>query len=170
VPRVQPLSIQKNSVVTIHYQLTLDDGSIADSSFGGEPLTYLHGHGNLVPGLERQLAGRKAGDKFEAAVAAAEGYGDFDPDAEQVLPRSAFPPKMDLRPGMGFHTEDERGNPVPLFIKEVRATSDEVVVSQNHPLAGQRLNFKIEVVQVRKATQEELSHGHVHGPGGHHHH
>ncbi len=163
---MQP-SIQQDSVVTLHYQLTLDDGSIADSSFGGDPLSYLHGHGNLVPGLERQLAGKKTGDKFDAEVAPADGYGEFDPADEQTLPRSAFPKKMDLQPGMGFHTKDQQGNPMPLFIKEVKG--EQVVVTGNHPLAGQRLNFKIEIVQVRKATKEELSHGHVHGPGGHHH-
>ncbi len=156
-----------DSVVTIHYQLTLDDGSIADSSFGHEPLAYLHGHGNLVPGLEHQLSGKRAGDKFEATVTAEDGYGEFDPDAEETVPRSAFPKKMDLQPGMGFHSEDDQGNPIPLFVKEVRG--DQVVVTQNHPLAGQRLNFKIEILQVRKATKDELTHGHVHGPGGHHH-
>lgn len=164
---MQPNSIQADSVVTIHYQLTLDDGSIADSSFGGQPLAYLHGHGNLVPGLERQLLGKKAGEKLDAVVLPADGYGEFDPAAEHTLPRSAFPKKMNLQPGMGFHTEDEHKNVIPLFVKEVRG--EEVVVTQNHPLAGQRLNFKIEIVGVRKATHEELSHGHVHGPGGHHH-
>ncbi|MGE3172801.1 MAG: peptidylprolyl isomerase [Planctomycetota bacterium] len=162
-----PDSIAKDAVVTIHYQLTLDDGTIADSSFGGEPLAYLHGHGNLVPGLERQLVGRKSGDTLEAVVPAAEGYGEFDPAAEQALPRSAFPKDVDLQPGMGFHTEDDHGNVVPLFVKQVG--EQEVVVTQNHPLAGQRLNFKIEVLKVRKATKDELAHGHVHGPGGHHH-
>lgn len=163
-----PNSIAQDSVVSIHYQLTLDDGSIADSSFGGDPLLYLHGHGNLVPGLERQLGGKNAGDKFETTVLPADGYGEFDPAAEQTLPRSAFPPKVDIQPGMGFHTQDKQGNPVPLFVKELKG--DQVVISYNHPLAGQRLHFKIEIVKVRKATKEELAHGHVHGPGGHHHH
>ena len=164
---VHPTSIADGAVVTIHYRLTLDDGSIADSSFGGEPLAYLHGHGNLVPGLERQLAGRKPGDAFEALVDAVEGYGEFDPDGERRLPRSAFPKDVELHPGMGFHTEDRAGNVLPLFVKEL--AGDEVVVTTNHPLAGQRLSFKIEVLQIRRATAQELQHGHVHGPGGHHH-
>src|SRR5262245_6455308 len=97
------LVIAKDLVVALHYQLTLDDGSIADSSFGGEPLHYLHGHGGLVSGLERQLTGRKPGDAFQATVPAAEGYGEFDPEAVHTVPRSAFPKNTALRPGMGFH-------------------------------------------------------------------
>lgn len=164
---MQPIAIAKDTVVTLHYQLTLDDGSIADSSFGREPLTYLHGHGNLVPGLERQLLGRKPTDRLEAVVPAKEAYGEYDPEGDQRVPRSAFPPKEKLAPGMPIHGEDEHGNRVALFIKQI--DGDEVVITSNHPLAGQRLNFKIEIVTVRKATHEEISHGHVHGPGGHHH-
>ena len=162
-----PTSIAADAVVTIHYKLTLDDGSIADSSFDGDPLTYLHGHGNLVPGLERQLADKKVGDKFEAVVPPAEGYGEYDPQAEHTYPRTAFPKDAELHVGMGFHTQDKQGNTIPLFIRELK--KDQVVVTTNHPLAGQRLNFSIEVVKLRKATHEELEHGHVHGPGGHHH-
>jgi FKBP-type peptidyl-prolyl cis-trans isomerase SlyD len=162
-----PTAIAKDTVASIHYKLTLDDGSIADSSFDGEPLTYLHGHGNLVPGLERQLLGKKAGDKFEAVVPPAEGYGEYDPQAEHTYPRTAFPKDVELHVGMGFHTQDKQGNTIPLFIRELM--KDQVVVTTNHPLAGQRLNFTIEVIKLRAATREELAHGHVHGPGGHHH-
>ena len=160
-------SISQNSVATIHYQLTLDDGSIADSSFGGDPLVYLHGHGNIVPGLERQLAGKGPGDKFEAIVPSSEGYGELDPQAEQTVQRSAFPPDVDLKPGLAFQGQDDKGNVIPLFIRSVNG--DDIVITANHPLAGQRLNFKIEVVEVRTATGEEIEHGHVHGPGGHDH-
>jgi FKBP-type peptidyl-prolyl cis-trans isomerase SlyD len=100
-------------------------------------------------------------------VAAADGYGEYDPGAEGSLPRSAFPRNQALEPGMMFHTQDEQGSPQPLWVKRIE--TDKVFVSRNHPLAGQRLNFKIEVVAVRKATREELAHGHPHGPGGHHH-
>lgn len=164
---MQQNQIADDTVVVLHYQLTLDDGSIADSSFGGEPLAYLHGHGNIVPGLERQLAGHGPGDKLEASVEPADGYGDFDPEAFHELPRSAFPRDAKLEAGMGFHSQDDEGNVVPLFIKELR--DEEVIVTTNHPLAGQRLNFRVEIVSVRKATKQELEHGHVHGPGGHHH-
>ena len=160
-------TIASDVVATIHYQLTLDDGSVVDSSFGAEPLVYLQGHGNIVPGLERQLDGKKAGDKLEAVVPSDEGYGDLDPDADQSISRDAFPKDVDLQAGMSFHGEDEQGRTIPLFIKSV--AGEEVVITTNHPLAGQRLNFKIEVIEVRAATQEELEHGHVHGPGGHEH-
>lgn len=160
-------NIQKDSVARIHYQLTLDDGSVADSSFNSEPLAYLHGHGNIVPGLERQLLGKTAGDKFDAEVPCEEGYGQLDPNADQVVPRNAFPADVQLGVGMGFHGEDDQGRTVPLFIKAI--DGEQVTITTNHPLAGQRLNFKVEVVEVRAATEEELQHGHVHGPGGHDH-
>jgi FKBP-type peptidyl-prolyl cis-trans isomerase SlyD len=137
--------------------------------FGGDPLAYLHGHGNLVPGLERQLQGKKAGDKLDAIVPAAEGYGEYDPQGDQTLPRSAFPPDVEIQEGMGFHTEDDKGNPIPLWVKAVDTKAKQITITSNHPLAGQRLNFTIEILSLRSATKEELSHGHVHGPGGHHH-
>ena len=159
-------SIGKDSVVHIHYTLTLDDGSIVDSSSGNEPLVYLHGHGNLVPGLERQLTGKRGGDKFAAVVEAADGYGEFDPDGEQRVPRDAFPADAQLEDGMQIYTEDPQGNVMPLWIKSI--LDDGITITSNHPLAGQRLNFQIEVVELREATPEELEHGHVHGPGGEH--
>jgi FKBP-type peptidyl-prolyl cis-trans isomerase SlyD len=160
-------TITKNCVATIHYELTLDDGTIADSSFGRDPLVYLHGHGNLVPGLERQLDGKTPGDKFDAQVPPAEAYGELDPQAEQTVERSAFPSDVELTPGMAFHGEDNDGNVIPLFVRSIQG--DQVTITSNHPLAGQRLHFRIEVVEVREATKEEIEHGHVHGPGGHEH-
>lgn len=161
------LAIANDHVVTIHYRLTLDDGSIADESFGGDPLVYLHGARNIVPGLERQLAGKHKGDKIEAVVAANEGYGEYDPTAEQTVPKTAFPPNVALQVGMQFQTRARNGQPMPVWIRAIK--DDQVVVSANHPMAGQRLNFTVEVLDVRKATHEEKQHGHVHGPGGHHH-
>ena len=99
-------------------------------------------------------------------VPPAEGYGEYDPDGDAMIPRKAFPP--DVQPGMAFHSEQPDGDVVPLFVRELRG--DDVLVTTNHPLAGQRLNFRIEIQSVRRATREELAHGHVHGPGGHHHH
>ena len=156
-------TITQDVVATIHYQLTLDDGSVVDSSFGQEPLVYLQGHGNIVPGLERQLDGKKVGDTIDAVVTPDEGYGELDPSAEQTVSRDVFPKDVEIQPGMSFHGEDEQGQTIPLFIKSL--SDDEVVITSNHPLAGQRLNFKIEVVEVRPATQEELEHGHIHGAG-----
>jgi len=154
-------------VVTIHYRLTLDDGSIADESFGGDPLAYLHGAQNIVPGLESQLLGKKVGDACEVTVAPADGYGEYDPAAEQTVPKTAFPADMQLAPGMSFQTRGQNGRSMPVWIRSLKG--DDVIVTQNHPMAGQRLHFKVEVLDVRRATNEEKKHGHVHGPGGHHH-
>ncbi|MBL8724317.1 MAG: peptidylprolyl isomerase [Planctomycetes bacterium] len=161
------LAIADDHVVTLHYRLTLDDGSIADQSFGGDPLVYLHGHRNIVPGLERQLIGRLPGDKLEAVVPAAEGYGEYDPTNEQTVPRNAFPPEVELKVGMSFQTRARNGQTIPVWIRAV--AGDQITVSANHPMSGQRLNFQVEVLEVRRATAEEKKHGHVHGPGGHHH-
>ncbi|MCA8977249.1 MAG: peptidylprolyl isomerase [Planctomycetes bacterium] len=160
-------AIANGHAVTIHYRLTLDDGSIADDSFGGDPLVYLHGHNNIVPGLERQLAGKNVGDSCEVEVAPAEGYGEYDPTAEQPVPKTAFPPNVDLQPGMSFQTKARNGQPMPVWVRKI--DGDNVIVTANHPLAGQTLNFKVEVMDVRKATPDEMKHGHVHGPGGHQH-
>ncbi|MCC7063820.1 MAG: peptidylprolyl isomerase [Planctomycetes bacterium] len=161
-------AIADGHVVTIHYRLTLDDGSIADDSFGGDPLTYLHGAHNIVPGLERQLAGKNVGDTLEVVVEAKDGYGEYDPTAEQTVPKTQVPPNVELKVGMSFQTRARTGQQMPVWIRAI--TGDNVVVSANHPMAGQRLNFKIEVKDVRRATNDEKKHGHAHGPGGHHHH
>ena len=160
-------AIAAGHVVTLHYRLTLDDGSIADESFGGEPLVYLHGANNIVPGLERQLTGKQAGEKCDVTVPAAEGYGEFDPAAEQTVPRNAFPANAQVQPGVAFQARGRNGQPQTVWVRAVK--DDQVVVTSNHPMAGQSLNFAIEIVDVRRATAEEKSHGHVHGPGGHHH-
>jgi len=160
-------AIAEGHVVTVHYRLTLDDGSIADESFGGEPLVYLHGKHNIVPGLERQLAGKAAGDKCDISVPPAEGYGDYDPTLDQTVPRSAFPADAQLSVGIAFQAQDQRGQPVTLWIRHIEG--DQITVSPNHPMAGQTLNFAIEVLEVREATPQELEHGHAHGPGGHDH-
>jgi FKBP-type peptidyl-prolyl cis-trans isomerase SlyD len=164
---MKPL-IADGHVVTIHYRLTLDDGSIADQSIGGEPLVYLHGAHNIVPGLERQLAGKKIGDKLEVDVAAKDGYGEYDPAADQTVPKTQFPPNVDVQVGMAFQTRAKNGQPVTVWVRAVK--DDQVTISSNHPMAGQQLHFAIEVLDVRRATADEKKHGHAHGPGGHHHH
>ena len=160
-------SIADGHVVTLHYRLTLDDGSIADESFGGEPLVYLHGHGNIVPGLEKQLAGKSAGDKADVTVAPAEGYGEYDPTLDQVVPRSAFPENAELQVGVAFQAQTQQGQPITLWIRNING--DDITVSPNHPMAGQNLNFSVEILEVRAATAQEMEHGHAHGPGGHDH-
>lgn len=160
-------SIADGHVVTLHYRLTLDDGSIADESFGGEPLVYLHGHGNIVPGLEKKLEGKSAGDKADVTVTPAEGYGDYDPTLDQKVPRSAFPADAELQVGIAFQAQTQEGKPITLWIRAIQG--DEVTVSPNHPMAGQTLNFNVEIVEVREATAQEKEHGHAHGPAGHDH-
>ena len=161
-------AIADGHVVTIHYRLTLDDGSIADQSIGGEPLVSLHGAQNIVPGLERQLAGKKVGDKCDVVVPANEGYGDYDPARDQTVARSQFPANVELQVGMAFQTRNRMNQPMTVWVKALK--DDQVTITGNHPMAGQRLNFAIEVVDCRRATNDEKKHGHAHGPGGHHHH
>jgi len=154
--------ISDGHVVTLHYRLTLDDGSVADESFGGEPLAYLHGHGNLVPGLESQLTGKNPGDKFDAKVSPEEGYGEHDPALEQAVPRSAFPEDAQLEAGIAFQAQTEDGQPITLWINKI--DGDDVTVSPNHPMAGQNLNFSVEILEVREATAQEKEQGHPQAP------
>jgi FKBP-type peptidyl-prolyl cis-trans isomerase SlyD len=161
------MTISRDSVVTIHYTLKDDAGEVIDSSASGEPLAYLHGHGNIVPGLERELTGRNAGDKLSVRVAPAEGYGEYDKGLVQSVPRRALGGIKDVRPGMHLHAQTEEG---PRTVTVTDVTGDSVTLDGNHPLAGKHLNFDIQIEEVRQATEEELSHGHVHGPHGHHGH
>ena len=137
-----------------------------DSSEGREPLTYLHGAGNIIPGLEKQLEGRKAGDSLTARVEAAEAYGEKNPQMVQQVPAAAFQGVESIQPGMQFQAQTEQG---PLLVTVVGVDGDTVTVDGNHPLAGQALNFDVTIDTVRDATEEELAHGHVHGAGGAHH-
>lgn len=158
--------IEDGKVVSIAYTLTNDAGEKLDTSEGGDPLQYLHGAQNIVPGLEKALTGKSAGDTFDVRVSPEEGYGPRTGESQQV-PRSQFPEGMPLQVGMPLRAEVPEHGPVVLWIERIE--TDTVHVSLNHPLAGEHLNFAIEVVDVREATAEEQSHGHVHGPGGHHH-
>lgn len=160
------MPITQDSVVTLHYTLKDDAGKVLDSSSGSDPLSYIHGHGNLVPGLERELAGRNPGDKFSVKIAPADGYGDFDKALIQRVPRRALKGIKNLSVGMRLHAQTPEGQQA---VTVTHIVGDMVTLDANHPLAGQNLNFDIEVTDVRAATEEELSHGHVHGPGGHHH-
>ena len=160
------MSIETNHVVSIHYTLKGDAGEVIDSSAGGEPLAYLHGHGNLVPGLERELTGKNAGDKLQVKISPADGYGEYDPQLVQRVPRRALKGVGNVRVGMRLHAQTDHG-PKPVTVTQI--TGDMVTLDGNHPLAGKNLNFDVEIAAVRAATEEELSHGHVHGAGGHHH-
>ncbi|MDA9095700.1 peptidylprolyl isomerase [Porticoccaceae bacterium] len=161
------MTIKENSAVSFHYTLTDDDGQTLDSSAGKDPLAYLHGAGNIIPGLESALAGKSVGDAMVVAVTAAEGYGEVQKELIQEVPRDAFQGVDSIEVGMQFEAQTGQGGTVPVT---VTAVTDEIVtVDGNHPLAGKNLNFDVSIEDVRDATEEELEHGHVHGVGGHEH-
>jgi FKBP-type peptidyl-prolyl cis-trans isomerase SlyD len=156
------MRITKNSVVTFHYTLNDSEGKLLDTSAGRDAFAYLHGGGMIVPGLEEQLEGKAKGDSMQVEVEPAKGYGEVDPQLVQRVPLDRFGGQP-VEEGMQFQTPDNRVWSV-LEVKD-----DQVVLNGNHPLAGVTLHFSVEVTDVREATAEEISHGHVHGPGGHHH-
>lgn len=157
--------IQNDQVVSFHYTLTDENGTVIDKS-EGQPLVYLHGAGNIIPGLENALTGKNVGDKLTVNVSAAEGYGEYNAEMVQEVPRNMFQGVDDIQAGMQFQAQTDDGIQV-VTVKDVNDES--VFVDGNHPLAGQNLNFDVEIVDIRPASQEELDHGHVHGAGGHHH-
>jgi FKBP-type peptidyl-prolyl cis-trans isomerase SlyD len=160
------MPIAQNSVVTIHYTLKDDAGDVIDSSREGDPIAYLHGHGNLVPGLERELEGKSTGDKVNVSVTPEQGYGEYDKQLVQQVPRRALQGIANVKVGMRLQAQTPQG---PRAVVITRLVGDMVTIDGNHPLAGKNLNFDVEITDVRDATEEELAHGHVHGAGGHHH-
>jgi FKBP-type peptidyl-prolyl cis-trans isomerase SlyD len=158
--------IEKNRVVRFDYTLRDEQGTVLDSSDGRRTLSYLHGKGNIIPGLERALAGKTAGDKLDVTVPPEQGYGARDERLVQIVARAKFGEVAGLAPGMQVRATGAQG---PRIVTVVRVDRDFVTVDGNHPLAGRTLHFSIEVTDVRKATHEEITHGHVHGPGGHQH-
>jgi FKBP-type peptidyl-prolyl cis-trans isomerase SlyD len=160
------MSIAQDQVVSIHYTLTDDRGDIIDSSSGRDPLMYLHGHGALIPGLERELTGKNAGDRLMVSIAPADGYGEYDRALVQQVPRRTLKGIANVQVGMRLQAQTARG-PRPVTVTHL--SGDMVTLDGNHPLAGKNLHFEVEVAAVRAATAEELAHGHVHGPGDHHH-
>ena len=160
------MQVSAQKVVYIHYTLTNDDGEVIDSSEGHAPLAYIHGEGNIIPGLENALLGKSAGDTLKVSVPPEEGYGLRDDDLVQAVPREAFHGVDEILPGMQFHTETADGGQL---VTVVDIQGDSVILDGNHPMSGMTLNFDVQVTEVRDATLEELAHGHVHGEGGHHH-
>ena len=156
------MQITKHKVAAIHYTLTDNEGNILDSSSGRDPLHYIHGVGNLIPGMEEGLEGKATGDKFTLKVSPEKGYGVKSDDLMQQVPRSAFGDQK-IEVGMQFQTNQGQ------VVTVTKVGLENITVDGNHPLAGVELNFAVEVIEIRGATEEELAHGHVHGPGGHHH-
>ena len=160
------MSIVRDSVVRFHYRLSGEDGVEIENSHDSEPVTYLHGHGTILPALEAQLEGRGPGDSFSAQLSAEDAYGDRDETAVMRIPLKNLVYAGKLEPGMIAGVQTNHGMRQVRVLKVGKFNAD---VDANHPLAGQSLGFHIEVVEVREATEEEISHGHVHGEGGHHH-
>lgn len=168
------MKVANNKVISIGYQLRNQDGVLIDEAPANQPLSYLHGHNNLIAGLEKALEGKAVGEKFDVHVKPEEGYGEYNEMMVQRVPKSAFEGADELKAGMRFIAETDKG-PLPVVITEV--DENDVVVDGNHMLAGQTLLFSVEVVEIRDATAEELAHGHIHththdgccGGHGHHH-
>ena len=154
------LLIGNKLVVSMHYILTNNEGQVVDSSEGAEPLAYLHGAGTIIPGLENALVGQVEGDKVQVQVAPADAYGEIRPEMIQVVPRAAFQAVDSIEPGMAFQAQGPDGATQQIMVREV--DGDNITIDANHPLAGVELNFDVEIVGVREASQEEITHGHVH--------
>ena len=160
------MKVAPNSVVSLEYTLHLGDGEVIDSS-EGKVLTYLHGKGQIIPGLEQRLEGMEPGESRKVTIAPADGYGERDPESIQEVPRSAFGDRP-MQEGDEFTAVDDQQHEIPVRIEKVG--DDTVTVDFNHPLAGKTLHIEVTVRDVREATPEEAAHGHAHGPSGHHHH
>ncbi|MFZ2635358.1 MAG: peptidylprolyl isomerase [Rectinemataceae bacterium] len=157
------MNIAKNRVVTLDYSLRDAAGKLIDSSEGSEPLVYLHGNENIIPGLEKHLEGKIAGDKISCIVPAVEGYGERDEQLIVKIDRKDFGPDAEIAPGMQFEAHGEEGVQI---VTVVSVDGSEVTIDANHPLAGENLHFDVKVVDVREASEEELKHGHVHSGSG----
>jgi FKBP-type peptidyl-prolyl cis-trans isomerase SlyD len=160
------MKIIENAVVVIDYTLKDNDGEVIDSSEGAGPLTYLHGAGNIIPGLEAALLGKEAGDDVKASIEPKDAYGERVEDMKQEVPKELFGGIDNIEVGMQFQSETDAG---PVMVTVVEMGEEMITVDGNHPLAGVHLNFDVTVREVREASKEELEHGHVHGEGGHHH-
>lgn len=154
------LSIGDNLAVSMHYKLTDNDGNVLDSSEGAEPLDYLHGAGNLIPGLEKALAGKVEGESVQVKVEPAEAYGEVMPELIEIVQKTAFQGVDSIEAGMAFEAQGPDGAMQHVVVKKVEG--DEVTVDANHPLAGVVLNFDVTIISVREATEEEVAHGHTH--------
>jgi FKBP-type peptidyl-prolyl cis-trans isomerase SlyD len=161
------MRIDRDRVVRMHYTLRDERGATLESSHGSDPLSYLHGSGQIIPGLERALQGEAAGTRREITVAPHDAYGELDPSARVRIPLADFPSGLELAPGVEVQAETPDG---PLDFLVVSVDGDTALLDANHPLAGKTLTFDVEIVDVRPATPDEIAHRHVHGPDGAHGH
>jgi len=160
------MQIANDKVVTINYTLRNDNKDILDSAQEGD-FAYLHGAQNIIPGLEKALDGKKIDDELTVSVPPEEGYGERNPDMTQVVPKEMFGADGEIEVGQQFHAASPDGQEIVVTV--VGVDDENITVDGNHPLAGITLHFEVKVIEVRDASAEELEHGHVHGPGGHHH-
>jgi len=161
------MQISKDRVVSIDYKLTDDSGNLMDSSEGSDPLAYLHGAGNIISGLETALVGKSVGEELSVRISPEDAYGVRDDSKQQAVPRELFGQEDEVKIGAQYQAEGPDGTHVSVTVIDVN--DETVTVDANHPLAGYHLNFEVKIVDIRDATKEELEHGHVHGPHGHHH-
>ena len=162
------MAIEPNKVVTMNFTLTDDHGNVLDTTDTDGPFSFITGGNMVLPKLEKTVTGMLIGTKKSLKLNAADGYGNYNEDAIQVVGKENFPEDFVLEVGMEYMASNPDGVQMPFTITKV--DGEEITIDFNHPLAGKNLNFDIELVDVRDATPEELSHGHIHGPGGHHHH
>ncbi len=160
------MQIKKNTVASLNYVLKDDEDNVLDQSDSGD-FAYLVGTGQIIPGLEKAVEGKQTGDQLNVSIMAVDAYGERVLEKIQRVPQKMFPEDIEIKPGMQFEAQSPDGGVSIATVDSI--DGDVVVVDHNHPLAGKNLHFKVEVVDVREATTEELEHGHVHGPGGHHH-
>jgi FKBP-type peptidyl-prolyl cis-trans isomerase SlyD len=159
------VKISKNCVVSVHYTLKDKDNLILDSSKGTDPLVYIHGAGNMIPGFEAALEGKTTGEKLAFTLAPEQAYGVWESALVQSVPKSEFPDADNIQVGIQFQTESDHG---PLVVTVTEIKEHDIIIDGNHTLAGQTLCFEVEVLELRAATADELQHGHVHGEGCHH--
>ena len=161
------MQVSEQKVVTMNYEVADDQGQLIDRSEEGGPLAYIHGNGQLIPGLETALEGRGKGDKIAVDVPPEQGYGERDEEGVQTVARNQFDDSVEIEVGMQFEAQDDdEGHQI---VTVVAVDGENITLDTNHPLAGKSLRFEVEILDVRDASAEELSHGHVHGPGGHDH-
>jgi FKBP-type peptidyl-prolyl cis-trans isomerase SlyD len=160
------MQIGPDTVVSFHYTLRNAAGELVETSRDSEPTLYLHGHGNVMPAIEKQLEGRAVGDSFTATLSAADAFGEKQEDSIQRVAIKYFKHAGKLMPGQAVRLNTENG---PMTVTVIKVGKFSVDVDTNHPLAGQDVSFDVEVMDVRAASAEEIQHGHAHGVGGHHH-
>lgn len=162
------MPLKPNQVVTIHFTVKDELGEIVDQTESNQPFSFLSGKNQILPALEEEIGNMIIGSKKNITLKPSEAYGEYMPEAVQIVNRKDFPPDMELEEGMNFMANTPEGNQVPFIVTQIEGNN--ITIDFNHPLAGETLLFDVELIDMREATQEELAHGHSHGNGDGHHH